>query len=164
MIISSNPPAYLAAQTRSTQRTGQSQQTGQSDGAPAATSSGTSAGALVDTPVPAQNTGYTTPSGAPVSGASPLGGFHILSRIQTTLPNGLTLAMVRFDHGTGGLDASSADASPPNPTPEDQRQDEAMLKAFMQMAHSFNDNPSASDIQLEGTAAVDLDLKADLKA
>jgi hypothetical protein len=92
---------------------------------------------------------------------------HILSRIQTTLPNGLTLAISRFDLGNG-LDTSSAgaagDTSQPTPTIEDKRADESMLKAFMQMAHAFSDNPGASDIQLEGTAAADLDLQTDLKA
>jgi hypothetical protein len=154
MIINSGSPAYLAALTRSTQRTQQP------------------AGASADPQAAAQDAGSTTSqtgtpqTGGSQTGAAPLSGLHILSGIKTTLPNGLTLGMFRFDLGTSGLDTSNAgsgtDTSPATPTPEDQRADEAMLKAFMQMAHDFNDNPGASDIQLEGTAAVDL--KGDLKA
>jgi len=150
MIINGSSQTYLAALTRSTPRP--EQRTGQSDSA--------SAGQ----PASAQGAG---PS-APRTGAAPLSGLHVLSGIQTTLPNGLTLGMFRFDLGTSGLDTSSDGASggaaPATPTLEDQREDKQMLKSFMQMAQAFNDTPDPSDIELEGTAAVDLDLKTDLKA
>jgi hypothetical protein len=134
MIINGVPPAYLSAQTRSTPR---SEQAGSAPADPPATA-----------------------PGAGQVGAAPLSGLNILSRVQTTLPDGRTLAVFRFDLGTGGLgdaaDGSGAAVSPANPTPEDRRDDNEMLQALMQIAGNFAYKPGAADIELEGTAAIDL--------
>lgn len=130
MNINAASQAYFAALTRSTQRSDQSAETG--------TESSQSAGAQSNT------------AGAQ-SNAKPLTGMHILSSVQTVLPNGETLGVFRFDLGTSGLDDSSA-----VPSEEDKKEDTAMLGALKQMANYFHFDPGAADITLGGTAAIDL--------
>jgi hypothetical protein len=98
-------------------------------------------------PFPAEGTS----SGASPSGAGLLSNMHILSSVQTTLPNGKVLGIARFDLSGGGLGTSQS-----APTDADKRDDAQMLSALKQMANYLNYNPTAADIKLEGTAAIDL--------
>jgi hypothetical protein len=90
-------------------------------------------------------------SAGSMAGSPLLSHVHVLSSVHTTLPNGDVLAVFRFDLGSGGLDTSQ-----PAPTAEDKSEDAQMLSALKQMASYLNDYPTAAEIRLGGTAAVDL--------
>jgi hypothetical protein len=80
-----------------------------------------------------------------------LGHVHVLSSIQTTLPNGKSLSVFRFDLGGNGLAASTV-----VPSEADRLEDQQMMSAFNQLTAYFNYQPQSGDIKLEGTAAIDL--------
>jgi len=80
-----------------------------------------------------------------------LGHVNVLSRIQTTLPDGKSLSIFRFDLGQNGLSPSNA-----IPSDADKRDDYQMMDAFKQLTAYFNYERGPEDIDLEGTAAVDL--------
>lgn len=76
---------------------------------------------------------------------------NVLSRIETTLLDGRSLSIFRFDLGQGG-------PSLPNATPSDadKRDDLQMMDTFKQLTGYFSYKPSPQEIRLEGTAAIDL--------
>lgn len=81
--------------------------------------------------------------------ARPLSGINVVSRVQTTLPNGTSLSVFRFDLGTSGSSPTGL------PTEFEKRNDRTMLNALKQMAASYNYLPDPDDIKFEGTAAID---------
>jgi hypothetical protein len=93
----------------------------------------------------------SVPSSGQPERAKPLTGMHVQSRVQTVLPNGAVLSVFRFDLGKGdsGNQASL-------PTAFERQNDQTMLRALKELAAYFGYSPTAADIKLEGTAAVDL--------
>jgi hypothetical protein len=150
MNITAASQAYFAALTRSTQRSDQSADTGpDASQASAAGAGSTGAGSTGTTSTGAGSDGSQ-------SNATPLTGMRILSSVQTVLPNGETLGVFRFDLDKDGLGTSGLDDSSAVPSEEDKKEDAAMLQSLRQMASYFQFDPSAADITLGGTAAIDL--------
>lgn len=89
-----------------------------------------------------------------VSGPLSTGGkAEVLSSVQTTLPDGKVLGIERIAFSASALNAA---ASQSTPTDADKKIDSQMLSELKQLAGYFNFNPTAAEIQLGGTAAIDL--------
>jgi hypothetical protein len=102
--------------------------------------------------VPTRTTQASQPSSSTAPSQFPLlSNAQVLSSVQTTFPNGKGLAISRVSIGAGDLGASQTVA-----TDEDKREDAQMLSALKQMAQYFGYSPSAAQIRLQGTAAIDL--------
>lgn len=89
-----------------------------------------------------------------VSGPLSTGGqAKVVSSVQTTLPDGKVLGISRIAFSASALNAA---ASQSTPTDADQKSDSQMLSELKQLAGYFNFDPTAAEIQLGGTAAIDL--------
>src|ERR1700743_3121301 len=118
---------------------------------PTKTTQGSQQPATVATGQPSSADGN---SSASTSGSGPLGsGDTVLSSVQTTLPDGRILSVERT--ALSGA-ASNTAAAQSIPTDADKKSDNQMLTVLKELAGYFNYDPSAAEIQLGGTAAIDL--------
>lgn len=87
-----------------------------------------------------------------------MGDVNVLSSVSTTLENGKTLSMFRFNLGGSGLQAQLAQSSgaPIMPSRDEQIANQAMYGSFKQLAGYFRHVLTDENTTLTGTAALDV--------
>lgn len=85
---------------------------------------------------------------------------NVLSSVSTTLENGKTVSMFRFNLGENGLQAQLAQSSGRSdmPSREEQIADQSMFGSFKEIAAYFQHELTKENTLLKGTAALDIKL------